>query len=91
MNIRQWPQTARQSQRSERRACNDKDVCDFQVIGELKDNAQQLLLMGNDGQYYAYDLVTGDIVALSPDDTWSVDINFATLPHTHLPPAKVAS
>ena len=50
------------------------DVCEYQVIGELKENPHHLLLVGDDGQCYAYDLVSGEIQPLQPDDSWAVDV-----------------
>jgi hypothetical protein len=55
------------------------DVCEYQVIGELKENPHHLLLMGDDGQCYAYDLVSGEILPLQPDDSWAVDVTHPAL------------
>ena len=52
------------------------DVCSFQVIGELKDNPERLLLIGDDGQCYAFDVLHGDITPLEVDDSWAVDVSF---------------
>lgn len=52
------------------------DVCSFQVIGELKDNPELLLLIGDDGQCYAYDVIHSDITPLELDDSWAVDVAF---------------
>ncbi len=82
MNIRQWPGMIRQRGRAEPRPRATNEVCDYQLVGELKEDTHKLLLMGGDGQYYAYDLVGGDIVALDPDDSWSVDISHPTSPRT---------
>ena len=84
MNIRQWPSSTRQRSRPEPATRNRNDVCDYQVVGELDDNTHKLLLMGADGQYYAYDLLGGDIVALDQDDSWSVDMSAMSSP-THVP------
>jgi hypothetical protein len=81
----------RQKSRPKPKRCGENEVCDYQLIGELKGDGHKLLLMGADGQYYAYDLVGGDIVALDPDDSWSVDISLTTSPRTSASPEKVAS
>ena len=91
MNIRQWPRLGRRRPHPEPKKCGKNEVCDYQLIGEMKDNSQKLLLMGADGQYYAYDLVGGDIVALDPDDSWSVDMSLSTSPRTSASPDQVAS
>jgi hypothetical protein len=91
MNTRHWPQVARRSPRAGPKACGESDVCDFQVIGALKDNPLQLLLMGDDGQCYAYNLATGDIATLDPDDSWSVDVSLPTSPRASIVTHKIAS
>lgn len=50
------------------------DTVDFRVIGELKANPDQLLLLGDDGQVYAFDLTSGETTPLVPDDTWALDL-----------------
>jgi hypothetical protein len=55
------------------------DVCAYQVIGELKENPHHLLMMGDDGHCYAYDLVSGEILPLEPDDSWAVDVTHPAL------------
>jgi hypothetical protein len=67
------------------------DVCEFQVIGELKDNPHNLLLMGDDGQYYAYDLVSGEILPLQADDSWAVDVSLSDALRVLGAPKKIAS
>jgi hypothetical protein len=76
MNIRQWPQRLLANRRSRPGESACTDVCDFQVIGELKDNPHSLLLMGDDGQCYAYDIIEGEITPLDPDDSWAMDLAF---------------
>jgi hypothetical protein len=49
------------------------DTIDFQVIGELRDNPNQLLLLGDDGQCYCFDVRRDRITPLDPDDSWAVD------------------
>lgn len=52
----------------------DRDgVCEFEVIGELKDDPRRLMVLGDDGQCYALDIRTGQVTPLEPDDAWSVD------------------
>ncbi len=43
------------------------------VVGENKDDPEQLLLLGSDGNYYAYGLVDGNTQPVEPDDHWSVE------------------
>lgn len=50
------------------------DTVDFQVIGELRANPDQLLLRGDDGRFYAFDLSSGETTPLRPDDAWAVDL-----------------
>ena len=49
------------------------DTVEFQVIGELRDDPHHLLLLGSDGHYYGYDIISGEINELQPDDSWAVD------------------
>jgi hypothetical protein len=67
------------------------DVCDFQVIGELKANPHHLLLMGDDGQCYAYDLMSGEIAPLQPDDSWAVDVTQPATLRVVVPEQRIAS
>ena len=76
MTIRQWPHRLSANRRSKVGASPCTDVCDFQVIGELRDNPHALLLMGVDGQYYAYSIIDGEISPLEPDDSWAVDLAY---------------
>jgi hypothetical protein len=46
---------------------------EFAVVGESKDDPQQLLLLGSDGNYYAYGLADGNTQLVEPDDHWSVE------------------
>lgn len=53
------------------------DTIEFQVIGELKANPHHLLLLGDDGACYDYDVYDvrgGEIAPLAPDDSWVVDV-----------------
>lgn len=67
------------------------ETIEFQVIGELRKNPHHLLLLGNDGACYAYDIVGGGIDLLQPDDSWSVDVieSASVQGETHL--ARMAS
>jgi hypothetical protein len=58
--------------RSRRRS--SLDLVEFQVIGELRDDPHHLLLLGSDGHSYGYDIISGDIRQLEPDDSWAVDV-----------------
>jgi hypothetical protein len=59
---------------SARKGERRSEVCDFQVIGELKEHPDHLLLKDADGQCYAYDLISGEIRPLQPDESWAVDV-----------------
>jgi hypothetical protein len=67
------------------------EVCDFQVIGEMRDDPNCLLLLGTDGQCYAYDITNGEIVPLELDDSWAVDIGDHRLPARNHPSRSVAA
>lgn len=43
------------------------------VVGEKKDDPEQLLLLGVDGRYYAYTLPWGDTQRVEPDEDWAVE------------------
>ncbi len=43
------------------------------VVGEKKDDPEQLLLLGVDGHYYAYTLPDGDTEPVEPDENWEVE------------------
>jgi hypothetical protein len=43
------------------------------VVGESKDDPEQLLLLGEDGNYYAYGIADGHPEPVEPDDHWSVE------------------
>lgn len=43
------------------------------VVGESKEDPSQLLLLGEDGQYYAYSLPDGATRTVEPDDTWDIE------------------
>lgn len=69
----------------------DERLIDFQVIGELRDNPRHLLMHGDDGRYYDYDLESGEIHAIEPDESWAVDINCPTAMHFVAPMESIAS
>lgn len=46
---------------------------DFVVLGERRDDPSQLLLRGDDGGFYAYDLSTGHVSAIEVDAAWTMD------------------
>lgn len=46
---------------------------DLSVVGENKDDPSQLLLLGSDGNHYAYSLPEDSIQQVEPDDRWDVD------------------
>ena len=50
------------------------DTIDFQVIGELRNNPNHLLLLGDDGRCYCFDVRLDRIAPLDPDDDWAVDV-----------------
>jgi hypothetical protein len=43
------------------------------VVGENKDDPEQLLLLGSDGNYYAYNLPAGEPEPVEPDEHWEVE------------------
>ena len=44
------------------------------VIGENKQDPDQLLLLGADGHHYAYSLPTGATEPVEVDDHWQVEV-----------------
>jgi hypothetical protein len=45
----------------------------FAVVGERRDDPLELLLLGDDGQHYAYPLPDGPMIPVEPDAGWVVD------------------
>lgn len=45
------------------------DAISFQVIGELKDDPGHLLLIGDDGSWYDFDIVQVTIKPIEPGDS----------------------
>lgn len=52
---------------------DDSETIEFQVAGELKTDPGHLLLLGDDGRWYDYDVACGTIAAIVPGDSWAVD------------------
>jgi hypothetical protein len=50
------------------------DTIEFRVIGELKSDPGHLLLSGDDGRWYDYDISHGTIIPVEPSDSWAVDL-----------------
>ncbi len=67
------------------------DVCEFQVIGERKDDPGHLLLMGRDGRWYDYDVALETIAPAEPGDSWTVDVIENAAVRVQLPCDKMAS
>jgi hypothetical protein len=45
----------------------------FAVVGERRDDPLELLLLGEDGQHYAYLLPDRPVTSVEPDERWAVD------------------
>lgn len=58
-----------------RREPEQADVCDFEVVGELRSDSTCLLLRGCDGKFYAMDPSIGQLEQLEPDDSWALDVS----------------
>ncbi len=50
------------------------DVCEFQVIGELKGDPGHLLLRGEDTRWYDYDIEAGTVTPIEEDGSREVDV-----------------
>ena len=46
---------------------------DAAVIGERKDDPDQLLLLGENGSYYAYSIPTDTVAPIEPDENWKME------------------
>lgn len=46
---------------------------ELSVVGENKDDPSELLLLGTDGNYYAYSLPADNIHQVDPDEHWDVE------------------
>lgn len=47
--------------------------CNYEVIGEHLTDPTRLLVMGDDGQYYALSLLSGQIEPTTFSDEWVLD------------------
>lgn len=47
----------------------------FAVVGEHRDDPDRLLMLGSDGQHYAFHLPDGAATPVEPDEDWRVDPN----------------
>jgi hypothetical protein len=45
----------------------------YAVVGEHRHDPAWLLLLGSDGQHYAYRLLDGSVQPIIPDATWRLD------------------
>jgi hypothetical protein len=45
----------------------------YAVVGEHRDNPDQYLVRGDDGQYYAWDLATEQTTPVEPGEEWRMD------------------
>lgn len=89
---RRWPTSIRAT--TNRRTAEideDEQMIDFQVIGELRDDPRHLLMHGDDGRYYDYDLESGEIHPIEPDESWAVDMNCPMSMHFVAPADSIAS
>ncbi len=67
------------------------DTIDFEVIGELRDNPHHLLLLGDDGTCYRFDLVASEVIPLDPDGSWAADVILDAHTRVELPREMLAS
>lgn len=47
----------------------------FAVVGENRDDPDRLLLLGDDGRHYQYELPAGTTTPVVPDEQWLIDPN----------------
>jgi len=45
----------------------------FRVVGEHRREPSRLLLLGDDGQFYAYTTDKGQMATVEPSEDWSMD------------------
>ncbi len=69
----------------------EPDNIDFQVIGELKADPGHLLLMGDDGQWYDYEIASGEFTRIEPSDAWAVDLAEGVVLRLEVPRGILAS
>lgn len=67
------------------------DMIDFQVIGELRNNPHHLLLLGDDGKCYGFDIAARQIIPLDPDGSWAADVILDAHTHIEVPSEMLAS
>ncbi len=48
------------------------------VVGESRDDPDCLLLLGEDGRHYRYQLTDGTTMPVVPDEAWVIDTDHAT-------------
>lgn len=64
---------------------SDPVTTDFVVLGERRDDSSKLLLRGDDGGFYVYDLDSAHVAAVDVDDRWAIDTRqrpaTSTTPH----------
>lgn len=67
------------------------DVCEFQVIGECKDDPGHLLLLDRDGRFYDYDIALGAFAPVEAGESWVVDVIDSAERRNALPSDKLTS
>lgn len=72
------------------RQLNPENI-DFQVIGQLKSDPGHLLLMGDDGCWYDYDISAGSITPIDVTDSWAVDVSDQVALRLEIPKDVLAS
>lgn len=60
------------------------------VIGENRDDPDRLLLLGDDGRHYQYQLSDGTTLPVIPDDAWVIDPEHAAIEGTLTAPGADA-
>jgi hypothetical protein len=89
---RRWPTSIKATTvRRTREIGEDERMVHFQVIGELRDNPRHLLMHGDDGRYYGYDLESGEIHPIEPDERWAIDLACPMTKGVVVPVESVAS
>ena len=51
----------------------------FAIVGEHREEPGRFLLLGDDGQFYAYAADDGRTIEVEPTDEWELDANAETL------------
>jgi hypothetical protein len=57
----------------QQRASRNEVLCTYEVIGELLSDPTQLLVVGDDGQFYALNLVDGQTKPAEISEDWHID------------------